>query len=67
VVVLEFRLRLDNPTLPSTAAVTTAVDKSPAYARLSAVASAGDLSTAPTPRPGTRPGRPGRCREERLP
>ena len=44
-----------NPTLPSTAAVTTAVDKSPAYTRLSAVAPAGDLPTAPTPRPGTRP------------
>ena len=27
----------------------------PAYARLSAVASASDLPTAPTPRPGTRP------------
>jgi hypothetical protein len=35
--------------------VTTAVDKSPASARLSAVATAGDLPTAPTPRPGTRP------------
>ena len=35
--------------------MTTAVDKSPAYARLSAVASAGDLPTAPTPRPGTQP------------
>jgi hypothetical protein len=33
----------------------TAVDKSPAYARLSAVAPAGDLPTAPTPIPGTRP------------
>lgn len=44
-----------NPTLPSTATVTTAVDKSPASARLSAVATAGDLPTAPTPRPGTRP------------
>ena len=31
------------------------MDKSPAYARLSAVAPAGDLPTAPTPRPGTRP------------
>jgi hypothetical protein len=55
VVLLEFRLRLDNPTLPSTATVTTAVDKSPAYARLAPVAPAGDLSTAPTPRHGTRP------------
>ena len=44
-----------NPTLPSTAAVATAVDKSPAYARLSTVASAGDLPTAPTPHPGARP------------
>ena len=35
--------------------MTTAVGKSPAYARLSAVASAGDLPTAPTPPPGTRP------------
>ena len=52
---LGFRLCLDIPTLPSTAAVTTAVDKSPAYARLLAVAPAGDLTTAPTPRPGTRP------------
>jgi len=33
----------------------TAVDKSPAYARLSTVASAGDLPTAPTPPQGTRP------------
>jgi transposase len=33
------------------------VDKSPASARLSAVATAGDLPTAPTPRPGTRPRR----------
>jgi hypothetical protein len=46
-------------TLPSTAAVTTAVDKSPAYARLSAVAPAGDLPTAATPRPGARPAEPG--------
>ena len=30
-----------------TAAVTTAVDKSPAYARLSAIASAGDLPHSP--------------------
>ena len=35
--------------------MTTAVDKSPAYARLAAVAPAGDLPTAPTPRSGTRP------------
>ena len=35
--------------------VTTAVDKWPAYARLSAVAPAGHLPTAPTPPPGTRP------------
>ena len=46
--------------LLSTAAVTSAVDKSPAYARLSAVASAGDLPTAATPRPGARPLSPGR-------
>jgi hypothetical protein len=38
--------------LSSTAAVATAVDKSPAYARLSTVASAGDLPTAPTPTTG---------------
>jgi hypothetical protein len=35
--------------------VTTAVDKWPAYARLSAVAQAGHLPTAPTPPDGTRP------------
>ena len=35
--------------------MTTAVDKWPAYARLSAVATAGHLPTAPTPPPGTRP------------
>ena len=35
--------------------VTTAAGKWPAYARLSTVAQAGHLSTAPTPRPGTRP------------
>jgi len=35
--------------------VATAVDKSPAYARLLAVAPAGDLPTAPTPPPGARP------------
>jgi hypothetical protein len=35
--------------------VTTAVDKWPAYARLSAVAQAGHLPTAPTPSDGTRP------------
>ena len=34
----------------------TAVDKWPASARLSAVAPAGHLPTAPTPRAGTRPG-----------
>ena len=34
--------------------MTNAVDKSPAYARLLAVAPAGDLSTAPTPPGGTR-------------
>ena len=51
------RVACRNPTLPRTAAVATAVDKSPAYARLSAVAPAGDLPTAPTPLPGTRPGR----------
>jgi hypothetical protein len=33
------------------------VDKSPAYARLAAVATAGDLPTAPTPPHGTRPAR----------
>jgi len=33
----------------------TAVDKWPAYARLSAVAQAGHLPTAPTPPLGTRP------------
>jgi hypothetical protein len=49
------RVASRSPTLPSTATVTTAVDKSPASARLSAVATAGDLPTAPTPRPGTRP------------
>jgi len=32
-----------------------AVDKWPAYARLSAVAQASHLPTAPTPSPGTRP------------
>ena len=32
------------------------MDKSPAYARLLTVASAGDLPTAATPPPGTRPG-----------
>ena len=37
--------------------MTTAVDKSPAYATLSTVATAGNLPTAPTPRPGTRPTR----------
>jgi len=35
----------------------TAVDKWPAYARLSAVAQAGHLPTAPTPPLGTRPRR----------
>ena len=35
--------------------MTTAVDKWPAYARLSAVAQAGHLPRAPTPPPGTRP------------
>ena len=49
------RVASRSPTLPSTATVTTAVDKSPASARLSAVATAGDFPTAPTPRPGTRP------------
>ena len=49
------RVASRSPTLPSTATVTTAVDKSPASARLSAVATAGDLPTAPTPCPGTRP------------
>ncbi len=49
------RVVLATQPLPSTATVTTAVDKSPAYARLSAVATAGDLPTAPTPRPGARP------------
>src|SRR6185312_2882033 len=49
------RVAFRNPTLPSTAAVATAVDKSPAYARLLAVAPAGDLPTAPTPPPGARP------------
>ena len=49
------RVASRNPTLPSTATVTTAVDKSPAYARLSTIATAGDLPTAPTPRPGARP------------
>jgi hypothetical protein len=34
--------------------MTTAVDNWPAYARLLAVATAGQLSTAPTPRPGTQ-------------
>ena len=46
--VLWFRLCLDTPTLPSTAFVITAVDKSPAYAKLSTVAPAGDLPIAPT-------------------
>ena len=36
-------------------AMTTAVDKRPPAARLSAVAAAAYLPTAPTPRPGTRP------------
>jgi len=49
---LGFRLRLDNPTLPSAATVTTAVGKLPAYARLAAVAPAGDLPTAATPPAG---------------
>ena len=44
--------------------VTTAVDKWPAYAGLSAVAPAGHLPTAPTPRPGTRPTAPGPERKE---
>ena len=35
--------------------VTTAVGKWPAYARLSTVAPAGHLPTAPTPSVGTRP------------
>ena len=35
--------------------MTTAVDNWPAYARLVAVAAAGQLSTAPTPLPGTQP------------
>src|SRR6185312_11110749 len=57
------RVAFRNPTLPSTAAVATAVDKSPAYARLLAVAPAGDLPTAPTPPPGARPGQtPGSSR-----
>ena len=43
-----------NPTLPRSTTVTTAVDKWPAYAKLSAVAQAGHLPTAPTPPPGTR-------------
>ena len=37
------------------AAVTTAIDKSPADARLWAVTPGGDLPTAATPRPGARP------------
>jgi hypothetical protein len=49
------RVAVRTSTLPGTAAVTTAVDKSPAYARLAAVATAGDLPTAPTPPHGTRP------------
>ena len=36
-------------------AMTIAVDNWPAYARLVAVAAAGQLSTAPTPLPGTQP------------
>jgi len=53
--------------------VTTAVDKWPAYARLLAVAPAGHLPTAPTPRRGTRPQRrpglaaPKSLRQSRLP
>src|SRR5262249_49981014 len=44
------------PTKPyRRAAMTTAVDKCPAAARLVAVAAAGHLPTAPTPPPGTRP------------
>jgi hypothetical protein len=38
--------------------MTTAVDNWPAYARLLAVASAGQLPTAPTPLGGTQPGGP---------
>lgn len=42
-------------TLANIAAVTAAVHKSPACTRLMAVASPGDLSTAPTQRPGQEP------------
>ena len=49
------RVAFGNPTLTKSTAVTTAVDKWPAYARLLAVAPAGHLPTAPTPLPGTRP------------
>ena len=49
------RVASRNPTLPSTAAVATAVGKSLAYAKLSTVASASDLPTAPTSLPGARP------------
>ena len=49
------RVAFGNPTLTKSTAVTTAVDKWPAYARLLAVAPAGHLPTAPTPLSGTRP------------
>lgn len=51
----QLRVACRNPTLPSTAAVSTAVDKSPSYARLVAVAPAGNLPNAATPPPGARP------------
>ena len=55
------RVACCNPTLPRSTTVTTAVDKWPAYSRLLAVllavAPAGHLPTAPTPRTGTRPAR----------
>ena len=53
------RVACYNPTLPGAATVatcvTTAVDKWPAYAKLSTVAPAGHLPTDPTPPGGTRP------------
>jgi hypothetical protein len=67
VVVLGSDLRVATQLLPSTATVATGVDKSPAYTRPLTVASAGDLPTAATPPPGTRPREAGRTAVDGAP
>ena len=61
------RLCLDNPTLPSITAVTTAAEKSPAYARLSAVAPAATYPPLLLRRPARRPHQPSRGRRATWP